>query len=243
MPEAEWGGMTFEQALKFLRDKLNMPTATWDELWKEAHSRAFTVAGAMEEDLLNDLRAAVDKSLADGTTLDQFRKDFSKTVEKHGWNYKGGFGWRTATIFNTNLSTSYSAGRWKQQTDPDTLRVRPYLRYVPSSSASPRAEHMAWYNTVLPADDPFWDDHYPPNGWGCKCGAVSVSGRELEKLQDKFAQTQFAIRTEAPPVETYEWTNPRTGEVHQVPVGIDPGWDYNPGQLEAAHKARSARGV
>jgi len=25
------------------------------------------------------------------------------------------------------------------------------------------------------------------------------------------------------------WENTRTGETVQVPVGIDPGWDYNPG--------------
>ena len=28
---------------------------------------------------------------------------------------------------------------------------------------------------------------------------------------------------------TREYVNPRTGEVTQVPVGIDPGFAYNPG--------------
>ena len=37
-----------------------------------------------------------------------------------------------------------------------------------------------------------------------------------------------------------EWTNRLTGETRSVPVGIDPGWDYNPG---AAHVRRAQRGL
>ena len=34
----------------------------------------------------------------------------------------------------------------------------------------------------------------------------------------------------APDDVNYEWTDPSTGEIHQVPNGIDPGWAYNPGE-------------
>jgi hypothetical protein len=34
----------------------------------------------------------------------------------------------------------------------------------------------------------------------------------------------------SPKVVTRPWTNPRTGETHQVPVGVDPGFDYNMGK-------------
>lgn len=33
----------------------------------------------------------------------------------------------------------------------------------------------------------------------------------------------------APDDGTYEWTD-RQGKTHDVPVGIDPGWDYNCGK-------------
>ncbi|MDH5524453.1 MAG: phage head morphogenesis protein [Desulfobulbaceae bacterium] len=167
MPEsAQYVDLPFEEAIAFFRAKLNLPTATWKDIWQGAHSKAFTVAGAMKEDLLDDLRAAVDQGIAQGTTLAEFRKSFDDTVARAGWEYNGGRNWRTATIFNTNLSTSYSAGRYKQQMSPAVQAVRPFLRYVPSSSGNPRPEHAAWGNLVLPADDPFWRTHYPPNGWG-----------------------------------------------------------------------------
>lgn len=33
-----------------------------------------------------------------------------------------------------------------------------------------------------------------------------------------------------PVVKRVEWINKRTGEVEQIPAGIDPGWDVNPGK-------------
>jgi uncharacterized protein with gpF-like domain len=165
---AKYMNLPFDEAISFFRQKVNLPTQTWKDLWQGMHSRAFVVAGAMKDELLSDLRSAVDKGISKGTTLAEFRKDFDGIVQKSGWDYKGSRGWRTATIFNTNLSTAYSAGHWKQMTDPDVLQARPYLRYVASSAREPRAEHMAWYNVVLPADDPWWQTHTPPKGWGCK---------------------------------------------------------------------------
>lgn len=186
------------------------------------HSRAFVVAGAMKSELLADLRAAVDKAISQGTTIAGFRKDFDKTVEKNGWNYKGGRGWRTGVIFNTNLRTAYAAGHYKQMTDEDVLRERRFWRYVAVLDSRTRPEHAAWHDTVLPADDPWWDTHYPPNGWGCRCAVVSLSEAEIER--------DGLEKSKRPDGGTYEWTNPATGEVENIPKGIDPGWAYNPGE-------------
>lgn len=229
-PSADYTNQPFDEAIKFFRDKDNLPTTTWKDLWRDMHARAFVTAGGTKSDFLADMRDAVDQAISQGTTLEEFRRDFDDIVGRHGWQYKGGRAWRSALIYQTNLSTAYAAGHWQAMTDPDVLAARPYLRYVASSAAHPRPEHMAWYNIVLPADHPWWQTHYPPNGWGCQCGAVSQSAREVEKLTEEEADGPHPISTTAPPDQTYEWTDKETGEVHQVPVGIDPGWDYNVGR-------------
>ena len=231
MPESEeYVVLPFLLAIEFFQQKLNMPTETWREIWKEMHGRAFSVAGAIKTDLIEDLRVAVNKGIEDGTTIDEFRNDFDQIVSAHGWKYRGGREWRTAVIFNTNLSVAYSRGHYQQSIDPAVKSVRPYFRYVPSYSANRREEHKKWYNIILPVDDPFWNTHYPPNGWGCKCGIVSHSKREVARLTKEEASGPFPVKQKAPKMEHYKWTNKKTGEIHNIPVGIDPGWDYHVGK-------------
>lgn len=218
---AVYGSLTFAEALAFFRAKLNLPTQRWDDLLGAAHDRAFVVAGAMQADLLADLRAAVDKAIAQGTTLATFRQDFERIVAERGWTgwtgekTKGGRAWRTRVIYETNLFTSYSAGRTQQM--KETAERRPYWRYRHSdASVTPRPEHVAWDGKILRHDDPWWTSHTPPNGWGCKCYVETLSNREMKRLG--LAPTEG----EAMP---YGGQDPKTG----LPEGVDRGWDYQPG--------------
>lgn len=181
---AEIGGNfeSFGAAVDYFRRKLNVPTATWRDLWQAEHARAFTVAGALKEDLLGDLREAVDAAISQGETLDDFRKRFDDIVRKRGWTGWTGEGtargraWRTQTIYQANLRVAYQAGRW------ETLQQFPYLRYQHNPVAHPRKDHVEWNGKVIRRDDPWWSTHYPPNGWGCRCSATGVSEARLRVL-------------------------------------------------------------
>lgn len=209
----------FQEQVNFFRRKLNLPSETWRDIQRSAHDRAFMVAGVMKADLLADLRKAVDQSVQGGS-IGEFRKQFDEIVAKHGWTGWTGEGsaageaWRTKVIYQTNVATSYAAGRRAQLLDPDLLARRPYWRYVHSDGVShPRPQHKQWgdMRLTLRHDDPFWETHYPPNGWGCKCRVVPVA---------KPAEGDAT----APPDDWHQ-NDPRTG----APVGIDEGWDYAPG--------------
>ena len=207
---------------------LDLPTETWTDLLHEQHDRAFSVAGAAHADLVSDLRGAVDQAVAEGTTLATFRRDFDAIVAKHGWSYNGGRDWRTEVIYATNLRASYAAGRYQQMLDG--AERRPYWRYRHSdASEHPRHDHLAWDGLVLRHDDPWWDTHYPPNGWGCKCFVDALNARDLKRLGKSGPDTAPPVRTRTVTVGA-KGPSPRT---LTIPEGIDPGWAYAPGQSVA----------
>ena len=47
----------------------------------------------------------------------------------------------------------------------------PCLKWMPTSSATPREQHKAFWDMglTLPVDDKFWDKHHPGDLWNCKC--------------------------------------------------------------------------
>lgn len=229
-----YGSLPFQEQITFFLQKDDKATAAWTDIWQDEHDHEFVVAGAMKADLLSDLRGAVDKAIEEGQTLEGFRKDFDVIVDRHGWDYNGGRGWRTRVIYETNLRTSYQAGRYAQLTDPDALSAMPYWEYVHSDLVKePREEHLAWNGLVLRADDPWWDTHFPPNGWGCQCSVRPRSERDLQRAGKSGPDS-------APPTTMREVTvgsrgpTPRT---MMVPDGIDPGWAYTPGQSAVARAA------
>lgn len=189
-----------------------VPTARWTDLMHSAHDRAFVVAGAMKADLLGDFAGAVDQAIRDGRSIDWFREQFDSIVDRHGWAYRGERNWRSRVIYNTNMQSSYAAGRLAQLRDPALQEVAPYWMYRHGGSADPRPDHLSWDKLVLPADDPWWKEHYPPNGWGCKCYVVAVSEAQARRLGG---------RLEPPPGE-------------DPPGAIDAGWDYMPGDTVSA---------
>jgi uncharacterized protein with gpF-like domain len=164
MIDAEWANLPFEAAIAFFRDKLDIPTAKWFDIWGAEHAQAFTVAGSAEADILVDLRKAVDAAIANGETIQEFRKRFDEVIRKTGWSYHGKRGWRTSLIYETNVRNAYSAGRWNQM--QAIKHRRPYFQYRHGDTRQPRPRHVAWDGLVLPADDPWWHTHWPPNGFG-----------------------------------------------------------------------------
>jgi SPP1 gp7 family putative phage head morphogenesis protein len=221
--------------LAFFRDKGLAMSFAWQDRWQEEHDAAFTVAKMMNVDLLRDTRAAVDKAIAEGQTFEMFRDNIEGRLVEAGWWGKAemvdpnggekklvqlGSPRRLRTIDQTNMMSAYAAGQWQEI--QESKASAPYLMYDAVDDDSTREEHAAWDGTVLPADDPWWSTHMPPNGWNCRCGVVQLSGADVQSMG-------LQVSEKAPPSNEREYTNPRTGEVSMVPQGIDPGWAYNPG--------------
>jgi len=223
------------EAIAFFKAKGWEIAFDWRDVWQEEHARAFTVAKAMSRDLLEDIRGAVDSALAEGTTLQTFIKELAPRLYARGWWGRKlmtdpatgesrvvqlGSPARLRTIYQTNLRASYMAGRW--QRIQRAKRTMPFLRYVSVMDGRERPEHHAWHDTILPVDHPWWDTHFPPCGWNCRCDTQALNDRTM-------ARRGWTVN-DPPRFPERDYVNKRTGEVTRVERGIDPGWSYNVGK-------------
>ncbi len=161
----EFKGKPFTEAIEYLRQKANLSTKHWWELIGEAHNQSFVVAGAAKNELIEDFHQAINKAIGEGTTLDEFRKDFDNAVAKHGWSYNGSRYWRSRLIYNVNVRNAYQAGRYAKLNSLAESDAAPYWEYRDKGDVRVRPQHHSWNGIILRADDSWWDTHYPPNGW------------------------------------------------------------------------------
>lgn len=218
--------LPFREQNAFLRRKLNLTTNAWTDVYTHEHDYAFVVAGANRDEIVSGFRRAIERAIEDGTTLETFRRDFDRIVAETGWSYKGGRNWRSRVIYETNLRSSYMAGRYAQLMA--VRESRPYWRYIHSDAVEvPRPLHESWDGMILRWDDPWWQYHFPINAWGCQCGVEALSEDDLRRMGKDGPDT-------APPIvfgqRTIGQRSPGGPRTVSVPQGIDPGFEYIPGQ-------------
>lgn len=229
-------------------------TYSWRDMWQPEHARAFTISRLTQADVLDDLRKGIAASVGGDLTRTDWMRDAQAILQKAGWwgtkevidpatgeVLKTRFdSRRLGLIFDTNTRTAAAAGQWERI--QQTKRTFNVLRYVTQDDGRVRAAHKSWHGLVLPVDDPFWNTHYPPNGWRCRCRVIPMRQKDL----DKQVQAQQAnppvdptkrLKTERPDVVWRDWLNAKTGQVQRVPMGIDPGWAYNVGQAGSQWRA------
>ena len=215
-----------EEAMKYFEKKGYKISWDWQEVWKEAHNKAFTVAKVMKLDILQDIHDEVVKALETGETFEDFKRNLRPILKDQGWWGKVpasevpgydpdsgvppdkvvqlGSPQRLETIYRTNLRTSINAGRYKTQMEMKD--ERPYLQYLQVQRPNKRPAHAELHLKVFRIDDPIINKIYPPNGFGCDCRFRNLSKEEVKLLGLKVTKGDNIVYTP------------------------DTGWDYNPGQ-------------
>lgn len=216
----------YKEAVDYFRQKINLPTKKWNDLEGAMHTRAFTVAGAMRDDILADFRNAVDKAIANGETLQDFRDRFHEIAGR--WretdanidaklDKRGYAAWRSRIIYQTNMNTASAAAAERQARDPELEGIFTHAKYICQMLPGSREEHKAWNGTVLPINDPWWDLHTPPNGFGCLCEKEFISKYEMKAGLEKETKRPTA------PDDT---------------TNIGENWDYSIGDADLGNVQR-----
>lgn len=238
------------EVTRYFEGKAAAPAFSWLDVWAEEHAYKFTVAKATELEVLTSFRSTISQAIAEGKGFDSWKPLIEKELSKLGWwgprmvsdptgeqpdrmvNFASDR--RLKTIFWSNANSARSAGQWERV--QRTKAALPYILYVRTTSADPRPEHLSWVGIILPVDHPFWQTHWPPNGWLCKCQVRQISKREAERLLGRKPEDGGILYRDSVPDlgPDIQHRNRRTGEVTMVPPGIDPGWHTNPGLARAS---------
>ena len=239
-------GLEPEEALRYLAGKENVTSFNWYDIWQDAHAKAFTVAKAMQADVLNDIHTAVQDGMKKGLTVAQFRKTLEPTLQAKGWWGKKkmtdpqtgvekvvqlGSPRRLELIYRTNISVAESAARY--QDFVESAPERPYWQFVCVLDANTRPSHRRLNGKVFRWDDPFWNTFWPPLDWGCRCGVRKLTAEQVHRLGLKVESSSRDIEYNKPGgglqkigAQRSTYTDP----VSKESVSTGAGWDYNPGQ-------------
>lgn len=231
-------------AIKYFKNKKNKTTWDWYELWQQAHQKSFTVAKAVNEKVLNDIRTALDDALENGKSFQEFQKELKPLLQKRGWwgeqivvdsqgnaeKVQLGSMYRLKTIYSVNMQTAYQSGRYKTQLE--NKDSRPYWQYVAILDSNTRPEHAQLHELTFPYDDAFWSSFYPPNGWRCRCRVRALSEEYVNRHHLKignsngnlFEEERLVSKKSGEYKTVTAYKDPQTGKI----IAPDVGWSYNP---------------
>ncbi len=111
----------------------------------------------------------------------------NKTGEQVSFEAFQNEGEKISTIYNKNyLLTEENNARQgavmarKWATFEENADLYPNLEYRAIMDNDTRDEHAEWHSVVLPINDAWWDSHFPPNGWNCRCDVIQTD-KEVKK--------------------------------------------------------------
>lgn len=221
----------FEEAIDWFLARTVISAGERRRISVRARHRAFWIAGVAELNVVQSVFDALGRAIENGEPLDDFKRRVRGRLTT-AWG--GDNPHRIETIFRNAVQSSYNAGRVRQMRDPVVLQHRPFWMYdaVLDARTSPICKPLD--RTVLPADDPFWEDHTPPLHHRCRSS--------IRSLREEQAR-RHGISTTAPDVRAQEGFGRAPTDALDVPDELLPRADADPELVaELQRRARGALG-
>ena len=168
-----------EAAADYIRGKAVADPTNFGNLPAQLKQRAFAVAGIEQMDVLKRLRDTIAK-LPEGMSWDEAKRDLASEISPCTGGDNKAAKARADFMLRTHGFQAYAVARHQQQME--VIKSFPYWKYETVGDSRVRAGHAALDGKVLRADDPWWQTHYPPWDWGCRCIVVPLDEEDAMEL-------------------------------------------------------------
>ncbi len=158
------------EAVDYFERKRIVTKPTFNNLDREAKAAAFTVSEIYREDVLTAFKSEIAAALDSGQTNKFVVKQFKEILEGASHKELGDF--HLESIVRSNMQTAYGVGRRKAM--EESADLLPFWQYSAVNDDRTRPTHRALDGIVYPAKHEFWDTHYPPWGFNCRCSVIAL---------------------------------------------------------------------
>lgn len=155
--------------------------------------------------------------------FEQFLNDVRSIDETYNHHY-------LHAEYNFAQASAEMAGKWERFTEDGDDYL---LQYRTANDSKVRPEHAELHGVTLPADDSFWDEYFPPNGWNCRCTVIQVLKSRFEETPHSEAMQRAEQALQQDKKGMFHFNPGKTGKSFP---------DYNPYTLRRCNSCDVAKG-
>lgn len=150
------------------------PSADLQQGLKE---NAFVFSGFKTFHEMKEASSLLVDEKGDRKPFNQYLNDIQKINSTYNKHY-------LSAEYDHAIGSAEMASKWDELSQDED---RYNLQYRTAGDGKVRKAHAALAGTTLPASDPFWNNYYPPNSWGCRCTVVQVRKSKYAQSDSKEA--------------------------------------------------------
>lgn len=171
----------FDEAVEWFRSRIPVTEAFASEVADYAGSRAWTIAGVSQLEVVQHAFDSLAKAIEDGTPFDTWKAALEKELADV-WGKKNKARSASLTlVFRNATAQAYNAGRWAQMQDPAIRALRPYLMFDGVADERQTPICQQWDGTIRPVDDQVWLTAHPQMHHACRSTLRTL--REVDALR------------------------------------------------------------
>lgn len=150
-----------------------------------ARSRSFTIANINNAKITDHVYQEILATIEAGQTPDQFLKRIMPSLKEKGWAGNDLQPYRLKQMMRGNMQTAFNSGRFQAQ--KANSKSQPWWLRIEVIDDRTRHDHVLAHKVAARADDPYWNDNYPPylDGefqYGCRGRVRAVSDKRFQEM-------------------------------------------------------------